>query len=161
MWYYEAVSFMLEKGYMNGISETEFSPAGTLTRAQLVTILYRIAGSPEAEGKNSFKDVPSGNWYSTAVNWATANGIVNGFEDSTFRPNDAVTREQIAVILYRSNNSPESNFALDKFGDADQISDYALAAMRWAAEQGLISGDETVCSTRRTMPAERRLPLSL
>ena len=139
-WYSKSVAFMLEKGYMNGVSDKEFSPNGTLTRAQLVTILHRISGLPSGGYQTSFGDVSSGQWYTSAVEWAVANGIIQGYEDNSFRPNQAVTREQIALILYRSSGKPYSDSSLSAFSDADKISAFALDAMRWAVEQGLIQG---------------------
>ena len=95
----------MAKGLMGGVSATTFDPEGTLTRAQLVTVLYRIEGEPEVDGKHQFKDVPSGKWYSDAICWAAQNGIVNGVSETEFAPEDPVTREQIAAILYRYTKS--------------------------------------------------------
>lgn len=140
MWYSKSVAFMLEKGYMNGVSDKEFAPNGTLTRAQLVTILHRISGLPSGAYQTSFTDVYSGKWYTAAIEWAVATGIIQGYEDNTFRSEQAVTREQIALILYRNSNKPYSDFSLNGFSDADKVSGFALDAMRWAVEQGLIQG---------------------
>ena len=140
-WYHESVNFMLKNGYMVGTSDNQFSPGGTLTRAQLAAILYRIAGSPANTEKAGFTDVPQDAWYAEAVAWASANGIVAGYTHSTFAPHDSITREQIATMLYRASGQPQSSFALDTFPDAGKISGFAQDAMRWAAEKGLFVGD--------------------
>ena len=140
-WYHEAVDFMVENAYMNGMSDTEFGVNGSLTRAQLVTILYRIAGSPETEGENKFADVKADTWYTNAIIWAAENGIVNGIDDTTFAPDQSITREQIATILYRYTKAEAvEEDHLKDFSDADQVSDYAVDAMNWAVANGLITG---------------------
>ena len=140
-WYHEAVDFMVENAYMNGMSDTEFGVNGSLTRAQLVTILYRIAGSPETEGENKFADVKADTWYTNAIIWAAENGIVNGIDDTTFAPDQSITREQIATILYRYTKAEAvEEDHLKDFSDADQVSDYAVDAINWAVANGLITG---------------------
>lgn len=127
---------------MNGMSATTFEPNGTLTRAQLVTILYRHAGSPDVTGlANPFADVAPQAWYAKAVIWAAANGVVKGTSAATFAPEDAITREQIAAILYRYNGEAVTEDRLSSFPDADAVSGYAVEAMQWAVSRGLISGD--------------------
>ena len=113
---------------------------GNLTRAQLVTILYRIAGEPESTATNPFADVADGQWYTNAVIWAAENGIVKGVNTTTFAPNDQITREQIATILFRYAKAEKVEGKLAGFPDAEKISDYAADAMAWAVEQGLING---------------------
>lgn len=141
-WYHEPVDYMLETGMMNGMSATTFEPNGTLTRAQLVTILYRHAGSPDVTGlPNPFADVAPQSWYAKAVIWAAANGVVKGTSAATFAPEDAITREQIAAILYRYNGEAVTGDLLSSFPDADAVSGYAVEAMQWAVSRGLISGD--------------------
>lgn len=141
-WYHEPVDYMLETGMMNGMSATIFEPNGTLTRAQLVTILYRHAGSPDVTGlPNPFADVAPQSWYAKAVIWAAANGVVKGTSAATFAPEDAITREQIAAILYRYNGEAVTGDLLSSFPDADAVSGYAVEAMQWAVSRGLISGD--------------------
>lgn len=141
-WYHEPVDYMLETGMMNGMSATTFEPNGTLTRAQLVTILYRHAGSPDVTGlANPFADVAPQAWYAKAVIWAAANGVVKGTSAATFAPEDAITREQIAAILYRYNGEAVTGDLLSSFPDADAVSGYAVEAMQWAVSRGLISGD--------------------
>ncbi len=142
-WYHNAVDFMLENGYMNGISKTLFDVEGKLTRAQLVTILYRIAGEPETTGECPFTDIAADQWYTQAVTWAAENGIVNGMDETTFAPNLYITREQIAVILYRySEAEAVEEDALAAFPDAEKVSDYAVEAMNWAVAVGLINGSD-------------------
>ena len=141
-WYVEEVSFVLNRGLMNGFNDGSFRPEERLTRAQLVTILYQEAGSPSVEGlDNPFTDLEL-DWYKPAILWAANNGIVNGVTSTTFAPDEAITREQIATIVWRTNGKPDSNYGLS-FTDAAQISEYAVTAMRWAVETGLFRGDDT------------------
>ena len=144
-WFYNDVRYVYEKGIMDGTGADRFSPNAPLTRAMIVTILYRMAGSPAMSGVSDFKDVDSNKWFAKAVAWAAANGIVNGYGDSLFGPNDPVTREQLAAILYRyavyggmTAVTLEEN--LGSFADTAQLSAYAIQAMNWAVGQGLING---------------------
>ena len=144
-WFYNDVRYVYEKGIMDGTGADRFSPNAPLTRAMIVTILYRMAGSPAMSGASDFKDVDSNKWFAKAVAWAAANGIVNGYGDSLFGPNDPVTREQLAAILYRyavyggmTAVTLEEN--LGRFADTAQLSAYAIQAMNWAVGQGLING---------------------
>ena len=139
-WYHTGVDFMVKNGFMNGVADDEFDVNGSLTRAQLVTILYRIAGEPESTATNPFADVADGQWYTDAVIWAAENGIVKGVNTTTFAPNDQITREQIATILFRYAKAEKVEGKLAGFPDAEKISDYAADAMAWAVEQGLING---------------------
>lgn len=141
-WFEDSVKVMLEKGIMKGVSDTAFEPTANVTRAQFVTMLYRIAGRPEA-GANTFADVPAGSYYEKAVAWASEKKIVNGYSKDKFAPSDSITREQLATMLYKYAGSPEAK-ALDvsAFGDADTVSDYAKAAVGWAVEKGIITGAE-------------------
>ncbi len=142
-WFSGAVQYAVENGLMNGTSETLFSPADKLSRAMLVTILYRLDGSPEA-ADGDFSDVESGSWYEDAVNWADENGIVNGYGDGTFGPDDDITREQMAAVLYRyaacEGYSLAASGGLAGFADASSVSAYAEKAVEWAVGSGLISG---------------------
>ena len=141
-WAKDAIDFVSARGLVNGMSATTFEPNGTLTRAQLVTILYRHAGSPDVTGlPNPFADVAPQAWYAKAVIWAAANGVVKGTSAATFAPEDAITREQIAAILYRYNGEAVTEDRLSSFPDADAVSGYAVEAMQWAVSRGLISGD--------------------
>ena len=144
-WFYNDVRYVYEKGIMDGTGADRFSPNAPLTRAMIVTILYRMAGSPAMSGASDFKDVDSNKWFAKAVAWAAANGIVNGYGSGLFGPNDPVTREQLAAILYRyavyggmTAVTLEEN--LGGFADTAQLSAYAIQAMNWAVGQGLING---------------------
>lgn len=139
-WYHTGVDFMVRNGFMNGVADDAFDVDGNLTRAQLVTILYRIAGEPESTATNPFADVADGQWYTNAVIWAAENGIVKGVNTTTFAPNDQITREQIATILFRYAKAEKVEGKLAGFPDAGEVSDYAADAMAWAVEQGLING---------------------
>ena len=140
-WYHDGVNYMIENGMMNGVGNGMFEPNGNVTRAMLVTILYRQAGSPKVTGDNPFEDVAAGKYYTDAVIWAFQNGIVNGTTPTTFEPEEPVTREQIATILYRREGAPEVKQDLSAFVDTDQVSSYARAAMQWAVSEGVIKGD--------------------
>ena len=132
---------MIENGMMNGVGDGMFEPNGSVTRAMLVTILYRQASSPKVTGDNPFEDVAAGKYYTDAVIWAFQKGIVNGTTPTTFEPEEPVTREQIATILYRREGAPEVKQDLSAFVDTDQVSSYAHAAMQWAVAEGVIKGD--------------------
>ena len=143
VWYHDGIDFMVRNGYMNGVAADTFDVEGSLTRAQLVTILYRIAGEPETSAAIPFADVADGQWYTKAIVWAAENGIVKGVTETTFAPNDPITREQIAVILYRyAHEENTEDGKLTSFPDAKDISGYALEAMNWAVARGLINGSD-------------------
>ena len=146
-WYAEHVDLVYDLGLMNGTGAHSFSPDSSLTRAMAATVLYRIAGKPEVEGESPFPDVPENQWYTDAVIWAQANGIVTGYQDGTFGPNRNITREQFAAILYRYTRlkDPDISAAADLSGfpDAGAVQSYALEAMRWAVAEGLINGVST------------------
>ena len=144
-WFYGDVSYVYENGIMDGVSAETFAPNATLTRGMIVTILYRMENKPAVTGASKFTDVDANEWYGAPVAWAAGNGIVTGYSETTFGPNDPVTREQLAAILYRyavykgmSAVTLEQN--LSRFTDADQISAYAVPAMNWAVGKGLING---------------------
>jgi len=143
-WYAGAVEYVVEAGYMNGVSATEFAPKATMTRAMLATILYRMAGEPAVETAAGFEDVAEGKWYSEAIAWAAAEGIVNGYSDKYFGTNDAVTREQLATMIYRYVDYLGLVFhdgvALDEFNDADEVSAWAVDALKWAVAAGIVTG---------------------
>lgn len=142
-WFYDAVQYVYEKDMMNGTGESTFSPDITTTRGMIVTILYRLEGLPSVEGE-SFTDVSADQYYSDAVAWASASDIVNGYGDGTFGPNDPITREQLAAILYRymqyKGYATEATGDISEFTDGSQVSSYAVEAMNWAVGVGLISG---------------------
>ena len=138
-WYADAVAYCREQGLMSGTTATTFSPNETTSRAMLVTVLYRHAGSPQSTQSNRFSDVAPDAWYDDAVAWASANGIVGGYPDGRFGPDDPVTREQLAAILWRSAGQPEAENGLP-FADQESVSAYATPAIAWARERGVISG---------------------
>lgn len=141
-WYHEGVDYALTNGLMNGVGGGRFEPDGQLTRAQLVTVLYRAAGEPDT-GKqvNPFTDVADDTWYTKAVIWAANNGIVNGVAKNTFAPDDSITREQIAAMLYRyAGAEAAKEDKLSAFPDAAKVSDWAKEALNWAVAGGLING---------------------
>lgn len=140
-WYHEAVDFVAAHGLMNGMSETTFGPNEQMTRAMVVTVLYRLVGEPSVESVKSFSDVSADQYYATPIAWAKENKIVDGMTADTFCPNLNVTREQIATILWRYEGKPEATAKLPSFNDADKISAYALDALTWAASEGIFAGD--------------------
>ena len=144
-WYYDAVLYAVDRGLFNGTSATTFEPNATMNRAMLVTVLHRMAGRPSASGSNPFTDVNAAEWYGPAVLWANQAGIVTGTSATTFDPNGTVTREQIAVMLYRYasylGTDVSQRTSVSGFTDASRISDYAQDAVSWAAAVGLLRGD--------------------
>ena len=143
-WFYGDVMFVYENGLMLGTSKTLFSPHGTATRGMMATILWRMEGSPIPKGKNSFTDVEAGKWYADAITWTAENGIFAGYGKDKFGPDDPITREQLAAIFYRYADYKGYDLTvkgnLDKFKDADKITDYAKTAMQWAVGSGLVKG---------------------
>ena len=146
-WYHDGVHHCLETGLMRGVSAEEFRPNGSTTRAQLVTILWRLEGSP-ASGGQTFSDVVPGAWCEAAIGWAAGHGVVTGYSDGRFRPNDPVTREQLVTILYRYAQykgydvSAGADTNILSFADAFSVSEYAAPAMQWACASGLVTGAE-------------------
>ncbi len=144
-WYYSAVEYVYTKGYMNGMGDNLFNPEGTMTRAMLVTVLYRLAGQPAAGSDAGFQDVNSSHYFYKAVCWAKAHGVVIGVTAKEFRPNDLITRQQIAAIFYRYyvnylGKTAQNSGSLASFQDRDSISEYAKDAMAWAVGVGLMKG---------------------
>lgn len=139
-WYYDAVRFVSENGLMNGVGNGYFSPNTNLSRAMFAQILYNKAGQPSVVDSSAFNDVPIGAWYADAVTWAAANDIVGGYGDGMFGPDDPITREQLAVMLWRYVGKPVPPNLLLNFTDADRVSGYALDALCWAVDQGIING---------------------
>ncbi len=142
-WSHAGIDFAVSQGLFNGMSETTFAPNKTMTRAMLVTVLWRNAGEPEAQ-EAEFTDVAAGKWYTEAVAWAAEQGVVNGYDDGTFRPDNQITREQLATILFRyvklTEMDPAERAELDSFPDAEDVQSYALEAMQWAVAKGLVNG---------------------
>lgn len=143
-WFYNDVKYVYEKGMMAGTAADVFAPNATTTRAMIVTILYRLEGSPAVTGTSAFVDVPAGQWYTDAVNWAAANQIVKGTSATTFAPNDSITREQMAAILYRYAQYKVYDVTkkadLSGYSDNGQVSAYAKDALAWANAAKLING---------------------
>ena len=144
-WYHEGVDFVVGNGYMNGTSETTFAPALTVNRAMVITVLYRMAGSPEITGTHAFTDVAAGSFYEDAVIWGVENGIVNGKSAVSFAPGDAVTRQELATFLYRFADymgcDVSSRYdSLAAFTDSGDVAAYAVVPMKWAVGTGLING---------------------
>ena len=162
-WYHDGIHWALEQGVMNGVGNDRFAPGDDTTRAMVVTMIWRLAGEPASEMHAAFKDVKSDAWYAQAVDWAAENGIVSGYSDTVFAPNDCVTREQLAVILYRCAGSVSADdtammaLVLAMFGlvdsdafygekiavpfdDADAVHDWAVSGVNWAWENGILNG---------------------
>ena len=151
-WFYRDVLFSYEKGLMSGMDAAAFAPYANTTRAQIAVIFYRMEGSPAVEGENSFADVVRGSgtaWFYDAVTWAQQNSIMGGYDNSSFAPNDPITREQLAAIFYRyaqykGYDTTQGGMAIREFGDYESISDYAMGAMAWAVNTGLVKGDSNL-----------------
>ncbi len=148
-WYKDAVQYAYDQGLMTGVSDTEFAPEQTTTRAMIVSILARLEGVTTAQAAG-FADVDDNDWYATAVNWAASVGVVNGYEDNTFRPNTAITREQLAAILMNyaayKGYDVSARADLSHYSDADSISSWANDVLLWAVAEGLLTGvtDDTI-----------------
>lgn len=157
-WFYRDVLFSYEKGLMSGMDAAAFAPYANTTRAQIAAIFYRMEGSPAVEGENSFTDVvrDSGTaWFYDAVTWAQQNGIMGGYGNSSFAPNDPITREQLAAIFYRyaqykGYDTTQGGMAIREFDDYESISDYAMGAMAWAVNTGLVKGDSNLLYPKGT-----------
>jgi len=156
-WYYEYVKYINEKELMKGISETEFAPNNTVTRAMFVTVLYRLEKEPTG-AKADFADVPEGTYYENAVGWALQNGIVNGVSETEFAPDNTITREQMAAIIYRYmkfkgiDMSVSENVDVTSYEDFENILDYAKDAFRFACSNGIISGtSETTLAPKESL----------
>ena len=154
-WFYNDAMFVYKNGLMLGTSKTLFSPHGTVTRGMMATILWRMEGSLAPKGENSFTDVEAGMWYTDAITWAAENGIFAGYSKDKFGPDDPITREQLTAIFYRYADYKGYKLTvtgnLDKFEDADKITDYAKTVMQWAVSNGLIKGkSETLLDPQGT-----------
>ena len=154
-WFYNDAMFVYKNGLMLGTSKTLFSPHGTVTRGMMATILWRMEGSLAPKGENSFTDVEAGRWYADAITWTAENGIFAGYSKDKFGPDDPITREQLTAIFYRYADYKGYKLTvtgnLDKFEDADKITDYAKTVMQWAVGNGLIKGkSETLLDPQGT-----------
>jgi flavodoxin len=138
-YYADAVAYVKEHGLMNGISDTAFSPGETTSRGMIAAILYRVAGSPDFTGGTAFPDVADTAYYAAAIRWASANNIVDGYDNGNFGPDDPMTREQFATILWRYAGRPAAESGAD-FADEDSISSYAATAVDWARTNGIVNG---------------------
>ena len=145
-WYSEGVRYVLEKGIMDGVGKTIFAPNDETTRAMVVTVLWRMAGEPKSNAKMTFTDVPEGQWYTEAVRWASSKDIVTGFSDVCFAPNKPVSREQLVTILCRYAKAKGMDVSisgadpLQRFTDRNKVSSWAMDALRWAVDAGIIDG---------------------
>lgn len=139
-WYHDGIHYCLDEGLMDGVDAGMFAPNATTSRAMIVTILWRLQGSPEVDTTETFTDVYPDAWYAKAIAWAVAEGVADGYGEGLFGPNDAITREQLAAMLWRYAGSPEAGGDLSAFADGDDTSDWAQQAMSWAVAQGLITG---------------------
>ena len=143
-WFYDAVNYVTEKGLMNGVGNDLFAPQMDTSRAMIVTILWRLEHSPYVSESMTFQDVPGSQWYAEAIRWAAANGIVTGYNATAFGPNDKITREQMATILYRYSGykgyDVSAQADLNAYVDAAMVGDWAKSGMAWANANGLISG---------------------
>lgn len=149
-WYYNSVRYVYNNGLMNGVTDTTFAPNAATSRAMVVTILWRMEGSPVVNYQMQFADVPQGQWYTEAIRWAASMGIVTGYSETKFGVNDSITREQMATILYRYVNFKGYDISADSdvayFKDFVKISTWAYDAMKWAVGNNLIQsvGDNTL-----------------
>lgn len=139
-WFKAAVDFVTVRGLFQGVTDTAFCPDAPMTRGMLAVVLHRMEHTPECPFQGTFADVPKGSWFTQAVEWAAQTGVVNGYGDGTFGPDDPITREQLAAMLWRHSGCPESSQDVSRFTDADRISGYALTAIRWASETGVMGG---------------------
>ena len=143
-WKYEAVKYVYENGIMNGVGVGSFQPDAPLTRAMFTTMLYRMAGSPAVEFENKYSDVPGNKWYSKAVTWASEQGIVNGYSETIFKPDDNITREQIAKMLRvyarMQGEDVNTNVELSAFADGQKVSKWAEEYVKWAVGAGMLNG---------------------
>lgn len=146
-WYADAVKYCYDNGLMDGIGGDEFAPNAVTTRSMVVTVLYRIEGEPSTSGNGGFADVPSGQWYTEAVAWAKAHGIVNGYSATEFAPDDAMTREQMAAVMFRyaeyKGVASDTSADLSGYTDAGKVSTWAEEAMEWANAEKIITGTST------------------
>lgn len=160
-WFYEAASYAVENGLMSGMSEDIFAPNTPLTREMLAVVLYNVEGQPESTGVNPFTDVKADMWYTDAILWANANGIVAGYDNGAYGVGDLITREQFAAILYRyaqfkGYDTTQGGMAVREFSDYENISDYARPAMAWAVNAGIMGGmdDSTLMPQGKATRAE-------
>lgn len=159
-WWHDGIHYCVEQGLMNGVASDQFAPNGATTRAMIVTILWRMEGSPATSYSMSFTDVPAGQWYTEAIRWAQSTGVVTGYDAQTFGPNNNVTREQLAAILYRytahKGGDVSQRSTLAQFTDVSQISSWALENIQWANAVDMVNGrtDTTIVPKGNATRAE-------
>lgn len=141
-WYYEDIRYAARNDLMKGMERNRFYPQKSMDRAMVITVLYRVAGRPAVHSENTFTDVPSDMWYTKAISWAQENGIAYGVGDGRFNLNENVTRQDFVTLLYRYKGSPAAETDLSSFHDAEEVSDYACDAFKWAIENGIIRGND-------------------
>ncbi len=146
-WYYSEVKYAVQNELFNGVSDDTFAPNSPLTRAMLVTILYRAEGEPEASASSEFSDIKASDWFGKAVIWASENGVVNGYDDGTFKPNANITREQIATIIYNFANYKKCDTSaaattniVNQYTDSMTVSAYAIKGFRYVVGEGIMNG---------------------
>ncbi len=138
-WYFDAVEYVVGKGIMNGYSNNKFAPDDYLSRAMLVQILYNYSNKPAVSANNAFNDVKSTDWYFDAVQWGKSNNIVSGYGNN-YNPNNHITRQEVAQILYNYAGKPKTSGRISQFSDAKNVSSWAEDAMKWAVSNGIING---------------------
>ncbi len=139
-WYHEAVDYVLRNGLMSGYGDGTFGPDDNLSRAMLAQILHNMEGRPVVNYLMQFTDVPGSEWYTEAIRWAASTGIITGYGDGLFGPDDNITREQLSVMLWRYAGTPAATNKELHFKDADEAGNFALDALRWAVENGILTG---------------------
>lgn len=147
-WYHDSMHFCLLNSLLQGTGGNRFSPDMLASRSQFVTLLWRLAGEPVVDSALTFTDVPEGTWYTEAVRWAASTGLVTGYSETRFGPDDPISREQMAVLLWRYAGSPAAAQETLDFPDADQVSTWALDALLWANEKGIVNGRGSVLAPK-------------
>ena len=140
-WYHDFIDYAVENGLLEGTRPTTMEPNATLIRAQLAQILYNIEDKPAVTGEMIFEDVPASEWFYSPILWANQNEIINGTSPTTFEPLEDISRQDLALMLYRYAGKPAVTGDLDGFTDADQVGDWADEAMAWAVAEGIVQGD--------------------
>ncbi|WP_369298881.1 S-layer homology domain-containing protein [uncultured Neglectibacter sp.] len=141
-WFHDSVKYVYEQGMMVGTDSTHFAPSLDTSRAMIATILWRLEDSPEPEGALTYPDCSAGSWYAKAVVWGSGNGVVKGYDNGSFGPNDPITREQLAAMLWRYAGEPATSGTLDSFPDSSKAGDWATDALRWTVEEGILTGKD-------------------
>ena len=165
MWYHQGVCYMIEKGHMIGIGDNKWGPEQVITRAEIATILWRIAGSEEVDYALDFEDVEADMWYTEAIEWAVSEEVFYGYGNGKFGPNDQITREQMVTVMYRfeleSGKTITADFDMATLSDADEISEWAVEAMTWAFDCGLILGTDADVPTADALKTATRAEVAM